>query len=229
MPALHSSLTLACCVACVRAEDEESEEEGSGEEGVLAQFVSGEEDIPLIDETHRLAVVDLEWERMRAVDIFAVRCPDLLSSSEQWSSRGAAVPGSALVLAFWGQDSARHGVPLRLWTRSHEGGGGARPSGSVCYGRGRRQVRPPDVLSLFQSQVVGDAAVCSRRAHALPARSDDEETAALDAEKLRVYERERLRFYYAIVECDSAATAASLYKQCDGLVRARPPLHVCPC
>jgi hypothetical protein len=58
----------------VRAEDEESEEEGSGEEGVLAQFVSGEEDIPLIDETHRLAVVDLEWERMRAVDIFAVRC-----------------------------------------------------------------------------------------------------------------------------------------------------------
>ena len=51
------------------------------------------------------------------------------------------------------------------------------------------------------------------------ARSDDEETAALDAEKLRVYERERLRFYYAIVECDSAATAAALYKQCDGLVR----------
>ena len=35
-----------------------------------------------------------------------------------------------------------------------------------------------------------------------------------------MYERERLRFYYAIVECDSAVTAASLYKQCDGLVRA---------
>ena len=51
------------------------------------------------------------------------------------------------------------------------------------------------------------------------ARSEDEETATLDAEKLRVYERERLRFYYAIVECDSAATAAGLYKQCDGLVR----------
>ena len=53
--------------------DDESDEEGSGEEGVLAQFVSGEEDVPLIDATYRLAVVDLEWDRMRAVDIFAVR------------------------------------------------------------------------------------------------------------------------------------------------------------
>ena len=62
---------------------------------------------------------------------------------------------------------------------------------------------------------------CSQAGYVLRAlpRSGDEETAALDAEKLRVYERERLRFYYAIVECDSAATAASLYKQCDGLVR----------
>ena len=63
-------------VAAVHAAfaDEESEEEGSGEEGVLAQFVSGEEDVPLIDATYRLAVVDLEWDRMRAVDVFAVRC-----------------------------------------------------------------------------------------------------------------------------------------------------------
>jgi hypothetical protein len=42
---------------------------------VLAQFVSGQEDIQLIDETHRLAVVDLEWDRIRAVDLLAVRAP----------------------------------------------------------------------------------------------------------------------------------------------------------
>jgi hypothetical protein len=54
------------------------EERGGGEseseeEGVIAQFVAGDEAAQLIDETHRLAVVDLEWERIRAVDILAVR------------------------------------------------------------------------------------------------------------------------------------------------------------
>ena len=38
-------------------EDEESEEEGSGEEGVLAQFVSGEEDVPLIDAGGRHVII----------------------------------------------------------------------------------------------------------------------------------------------------------------------------
>lgn len=45
---------------------------GDEEEGVLARFGDEGASVPLSDHTRRLAVVDLEWDRVTATDVFAV-------------------------------------------------------------------------------------------------------------------------------------------------------------
>lgn len=47
--------------------------------------------------------------------------------------------------------------------------------------------------------------------------SEEEEEGDLDTAKLRLYERSKLRWYYAIIVCSTARAAEAIYNECDGM------------
>uniref|UniRef100_A0A5B6YSK6 Putative pre-rRNA-processing protein esf1 n=1 Tax=Davidia involucrata TaxID=16924 RepID=A0A5B6YSK6_DAVIN len=141
-------------------DSEEEDEVYSEEEETLVQ----EENVPEIDkETHRLAVVNMDWGQVKAVDLYV-----LLSS---FLPKGGQILSVAVYPSEFGlkqmEEEAVHG-PIGLFDDDKE-------------------------------------------------QNEDADDDEIDNEKLRAYELSRLRYYYAVVECDSTATADYLYKTCDGV------------
>uniref|UniRef100_A0A915Q0I9 NUC153 domain-containing protein n=1 Tax=Setaria digitata TaxID=48799 RepID=A0A915Q0I9_9BILA len=50
-----------------------------------------------------------------------------------------------------------------------------------------------------------------------PMEEDLEETDEETREAMRAYQLERMRYYYAVIECDGVETASALYEACDGV------------
>ncbi|MCO5613649.1 hypothetical protein L7F22_067927 [Adiantum nelumboides] len=145
-----------------------SSSEDSSDEEDTADFTSEEaeeEKVPMTEtETRRLALMNMDWDHLRAVDLLAVM--------NSFLPKGGQILSISVFPSEFGLQQMKE-----------------------------EEKRGPQ--KIFQSQ----------------SSDEDEEDAdeGVNMERLRQYERDKLRYYYAVVECDSKETADFLYKFCDGM------------
>ena len=163
--------------------DEREDEEGVDEEdeGVLPTMLVGEEykDKHTIDATRRLALVNCEWQHIRACDLYAVL--------RSFAPKGGSLERVTVYPSDFGLE--RMAVENK-------------------YG-------PLSAFQKDESKKKSTLNAATTKRKASGNESDDADAA--DNEQMRQYERDRLRYYYAIAEFDTVKTAMGVYHECDGI------------
>ncbi|CAN6541480.1 unnamed protein product [Malus baccata var. baccata] len=127
------------------------------------------EDIPEIEkETPRLAIVNLDWRHVKAVDLYAML--------RSFLPKGGQMKSVTVYPSEFGLQRMKD-----------------------------EELRGP--VGLFDDE--------NEKSDEDDDTDDDDEE--LIAQKMPAYEKSRLRYYFAVVECDSITTADYLYKSCDGV------------
>ena len=166
----------------VSSSEEEEEEEDQEEEIITLEGAQDDEiiepedilqteDVPLGDETHRFALVNMDWDHVSAMD--------LLKVFDSFKPPRGVVKGVVIYASEFGKQ--------RLQDEEING--------------------PPQFTKNSEADVNA---------------SDTEQNTEEDSDKvnvtaLRKYQLERLRYYFAVVTCDSVETATAIYKACDNL------------
>ncbi|XP_042441795.1 pre-rRNA-processing protein esf1-like [Zingiber officinale] len=143
------------------SEDEDTEDDDrSVNSDIWKYLLASHEDTPIIDnETNRLAVVNMDWDHIKAVDLYVVM--------------------------------------------------------SSCLPKGGQVLSVSIYPSEFGLKCMEIEAVSGPFA-LIDSGNSDEDDSDIDNEKLRTYELNKLRYYYAVVILDSVATASHIYNNLDG-------------
>uniref|UniRef100_A0A336LQA1 CSON000550 protein n=1 Tax=Culicoides sonorensis TaxID=179676 RepID=A0A336LQA1_CULSO len=159
--------------------DEESSEEEDNE--LVLDHVWGEldADAPRTeDSTYRLAACNMDWDRIRAVDIM-VLCNSFLPP-------GGIVKKVSIYPSEFGKERLKE-----------------------------EEITGPKELIESSKPVNSDSD--DENQSDIEAKEEDADEAEYQREKLREYQLNRLKYFYAVIECDSVATADKLYAECDGM------------
>ena len=173
-----------------------------GSEKVYNENLRKHEAVLTGDESKRLAVVNLDWDRVRAVDLHS-----LLQS---FLSGVGAVNRVTIYPSEFG---------MQMMKQDEQFG----PQG--IYSKGNAEDDTKNTKKENKEQNSSDSEQDEEDQDEDDEDDEDDEEdeedqetgTGVDEEKLRLYEMQKLRYYFGIIECNSIETASSIYNQCDGL------------
>jgi hypothetical protein len=141
--------------------------------------------------TKSFAVVNLDWDNIRAVDLMAT----LIS----FVPKSGIIKSVTIFPSEFGKQQMQkeeiEGPPKELF-------------------KSKKKVEVESDSDSDDELDVNNADDLERAARKLYQEDDGEED--YDNKALRRYQLQRLRYYYAVVRCDSVATAREIYSKCDG-------------
>ncbi|KAF2103120.1 hypothetical protein NA57DRAFT_72103 [Rhizodiscina lignyota] len=170
--------------------EDDSEEEEVEEMGLRVE----EKEVPMGEVSSRLAVVNLDWDNIRAVDLMAV------------ASSFVPQDGRILNVTVYPSEFGRE----RMQREEIEG-----PPRELFQKSKRKTVLARDVTAEDddESDASEDADDEDKIKEKLLQNSNSEE---YDSTALRRYQLDRLRYYYAVVTCSSPSVGKALYDAMDG-------------
>lgn len=175
------------------SEDESDSGSDSEEEIVLEESdIEVEEGKPEEgDPSDTFAVVNMDWDNIRAVD--------LMATFNSFVPKSGLIKSITVYTSEFGKEQMQkeeiEGPPRDLFKKKSK--------------------KKDDDDSDFEEDIdTKSAAGLQRAAKKLYEEDNGEED--YDSNALRRYQLQRLRYYYAVVKCDSITTAKNIYDNCDG-------------
>lgn len=206
------------------------------------------EDIPLGEQTNRFAVLNCDWSRIRAVDIFAL-CQSFAPATGAVQKvtiypsdyglakmvRDQDVPRKR-GYGGWDANMYRNSTqqkeeeklgPQGLWREKPNKIKETKVDNEEAESSGlksdeeKEEAVPMEVEDDDNEKEDGDEEpeddYDSDDPLGVKKRVTEEDDNGFDQEKLRAYELQKLKYYYAVVTCDSVKTASAVFDNCDQL------------
>ncbi|KCV69939.1 hypothetical protein H696_03404 [Fonticula alba] len=181
--------------------DAEGTDADADEEELDAAVVLDRVDVPIGDATRRFACVNMDWDKIKAVH--------LLKLFQSFVPTGGSIISVTIFPSEFGKErlayEAQYGPPRELFTSPNID---------------EKELREAEELGLTQEDLEHERMLetLAQRKHHLHARDlDTGEEGQVADPRLIKYQLERLRYYYAVVECDSVRTAMEVFAGCNDI------------